>query len=500
MNNQPQELSNHPAIVKMREEHFANPAIAEPFTLTVVGDIIQTNPITQRTDPAVRSILDPILESDVAFGNMESNFGDYRNAIKGIGGLQGCKEVAEDVKKMGFGLVARSSNHSTDQGVEEMLKSNQFLQEAGVVYAGTGTNLEDARAPQYFETPKGRIGLVAMTMSMRGRVDNQSSRSADCGMEMASYQAGNRNGAAGINFLRCTPSIVLTPELYEGILKIKQVEEEESRKALAAMGLEPEGKDGDRIGDVLAHLYGKITDANRQTMLYTTMFEVGDNPCGLSWHMNEDDLRLNLRSIRQGKEWSDFMIASIHTHDSATRLRTSELNDDPADYLVELAHAALDNGADIFVATGPHRLRGIEIYRGKPIFYSLASFVYQLWGTPAGPDRFSDTHLDSFYSETTETEMNMHAWPPLSLTRNPDPKNNIAKESVSVELQYDGGELHTILLRPIEFGYDAPISQCGIPRRPNTEVALRILGRMKRMSEKLGTEIVIENELGYIRF
>lgn len=494
------EIANHPAIVKAREEHFKGPSIKEPFTVTVVGDIIQTNPITQRQDPAVRGILDPIKESDVAFGNMESNFGDYRNATSGIGGLQGCKEVAADVKKMGFGLVARSSNHSTDQGVEEMLKSNRYLQEQGIVYAGTGINLEDARAPQYYETPKGRIGLVAMTASMRGRVDNQSSRSADCGMEMASYTSGNRNGAAGINFLRATPSVVLPPELYEGIRKIKEFEEEFARKAVAehAGDVTTDGKEANKV---MEHLYGKISNPKKQTMIYTQMFEEGDDLCALHYHMNDDDVRLNLRSIRQGKEWSDYMIASLHSHDSSSIVRGLDfLQEKPADFIVEIAHKSIDNGADVFVCTGPHLLRGIEIYKGKPIFYSLASFIYQLWGTPAGPDRYSDNQMDTFFSETTETEMNMDMWPPLSITRHPDLTNMESMESISAALSYEDGKLKEILLRPIEFGYDAPISQRGIPRVPKPEVANRILNRMKRMSEPFGTVIEIEDGIGHIRF
>jgi hypothetical protein len=47
------------------------------------------------------------------------------------------------------------------------------------------------------------------------------------------------------------------------------------------------------------------------------------------------------------------------------------------DFLVELAHQAIDNGADAFVGHGPHVLRGVEIYKGKPIFYGLGEFFYQ---------------------------------------------------------------------------------------------------------------------------
>jgi poly-gamma-glutamate synthesis protein (capsule biosynthesis protein) len=38
---------------------------------------------------------------------------------------------------------------------------------------------------------------------------------------------------------------------------------------------------------------------------------------------------------------------------------------------------AIDAGADAILGSGPHVLRGIEMYKGKPIFYSLGDFIYQ---------------------------------------------------------------------------------------------------------------------------
>jgi len=494
------ELADHPAIVKAREEHFKGTAIKDPFTISIVGDMIITYPFSQRIDPELRGVLDPIKESDVAFGNMESNFGDLRNARKGIGGLMGTKDVAADVKKMGFEIVARSSNHSTDQGIDEMVKSNQYLQDAGIVYAGTGINLEDARAPQYLETPKGRIGLVAMTTFMRGNVDKQSSRSADCGMEMATYQSGNRYGTAGNNAMRVTPAVVLPPELFEGIRKIKEYEQEYGRKMTEKYGEYVTTDGGKETDKVMEHLYGKVKDPSKQALVYTQMFKEGDAPCGLSYEMNADDLRLNLRSIRQGKEWSDYMIASIHTHDQANTLRKLDfLQHEPSDYLIDLAHQSIDNGADVFTVTGPHLVRGIEIYKGRPIFYSLHAFAFQVWGTPTGSDRYSDNHVSEFYTETTETEINMSMWPGSSITHHDDLSNMETMESVYAQLKYDEGKLQEIILRPIEFGYGVPISQHGMPRVPKPNVADRILKRMQRLCEPFGTEVVIEGELGYIR-
>ncbi len=43
---------------------------------------------------------------------------------------------------------------------------------------------------------------------------------------------------------------------------------------------------------------------------------------------------------------------------------------------VEFAHLLIDDGADMILGHHPHRVQGIEIYNGKPIFYSLGNFLF----------------------------------------------------------------------------------------------------------------------------
>jgi poly-gamma-glutamate synthesis protein (capsule biosynthesis protein) len=50
------------------------------------------------------------------------------------------------------------------------------------------------------------------------------------------------------------------------------------------------------------------------------------------------------------------------------------------DYERILGHASIDAGADIVLGHHHHFLRGIELYRGKPIFYGLGHFVFDLPG------------------------------------------------------------------------------------------------------------------------
>jgi len=46
------------------------------------------------------------------------------------------------------------------------------------------------------------------------------------------------------------------------------------------------------------------------------------------------------------------------------------------DYQIELAHLCVDLGARAVLGAHPHRLQGIEVYRGAPIFYSLGNFIF----------------------------------------------------------------------------------------------------------------------------
>src|SRR5579885_3323292 len=52
------------------------------------------------------------------------------------------------------------------------------------------------------------------------------------------------------------------------------------------------------------------------------------------------------------------------------------LGEEVLDYMTEIAHAAIDAGADIVIGHGPHYSLPVEVYHGKPIFYGLGSFSF----------------------------------------------------------------------------------------------------------------------------
>jgi poly-gamma-glutamate capsule biosynthesis protein CapA/YwtB (metallophosphatase superfamily) len=64
----------------------------------------------------------------------------------------------------------------------------------------------------------------------------------------------------------------------------------------------------------------------------------------------------------------DLVVASFHWG--------KELHARPEPYQTEFAHAAIDAGADLVLGHHPHVPQGFELYKGKPVAYSLGNFVF----------------------------------------------------------------------------------------------------------------------------
>src|SRR5215211_6973511 len=92
--------------------------------------------------------------------------------------------------------------------------------------------------------------------------------------------------------------------------------------------------------------------------------------CAVVRLSNEEDVAEVAAVVRNAAALSDYVIISIHAHEGGGGTA-------PAEFVTNFAHAMIDAGAAVFVGHGPHYLRGIEVYRGKPIFYSLGDFIFQ---------------------------------------------------------------------------------------------------------------------------
>ena len=220
---------------------------------------------------------------------------------------------------------------------------------------------------------------------------------------------------------------------------------------------------------------------------------VGPTP-GIKNHtMNQDDLRDILRSIRNAKQYADFVVAAIHAHQGPYVAQKWEFEDEPPDFLIELAHKAIDNGADVFAGSGPHVLRGIEIYKGKPIFYDQGEFFREMDLPAVGLGTYRLHGLDPFTTELTETELNKQ-----EIERR-DVRAPLHYQSYLATSRYDNGKLAEVRIYPTDLRRDGPTSRAGIPQSAPPEIAQQILGRVQMLSKKLGTTVTIDGNVGVIR-
>jgi poly-gamma-glutamate synthesis protein (capsule biosynthesis protein) len=91
----------------------------------------------------------------------------------------------------------------------------------------------------------------------------------------------------------------------------------------------------------------------------------GIPPVIITW-ADPDYLRGFTDDIAALRQKTDILVASCHWG----------LHKDVLAYMPEIAHAAIEAGADLVIGHGPHCALPVEVYRGKAIFYGLGSFSF----------------------------------------------------------------------------------------------------------------------------
>jgi len=94
-------------------------------------------------------------------------------------------------------------------------------------------------------------------------------------------------------------------------------------------------------------------------------------PCRVHTFAHREDLAALQQDVRQARGQAEVVVVSIHwgIHFVPAVI---------ADYQREVGRAAIDAGASLILGHHAHILKGIEIYRGRPIFYSLGNFAIDL--------------------------------------------------------------------------------------------------------------------------
>src|SRR5271168_5251264 len=142
--------------------------VPDGFTFAAAGDLISPKPFDLTQDAAMGRVAELFRRADVGFANQEGAIFDVAgfkgsNAAENGGGTPvSPAQVARDLRSMGISIVSKANNHATDWGSEGLIATLAALAGAGVVQAGSGPGLKEARVPGYVETRHGLAAVISV--------------------------------------------------------------------------------------------------------------------------------------------------------------------------------------------------------------------------------------------------------------------------------------------------------------------------------------------------
>lgn len=427
------------------------------ISVTAAGDFLPQRRIPENYE-GFAQVSDFIKRGDARFFNLETTFPDehcFGHQFYGGAYLRADARILDDARRYGFNVLAWANNHSLDYAYRGLELTMQALQKAGFPSAGVGRNLDEAAAPAYLDTPKGSVGVIGVVSTMMNIA------------AMAGRQSRRIPGRPGVNGLRVDDYVEVTPEQYE---VIKDVVAQSQMNAQADIS--------------------RAEGFTPPLPLGVTAFRTTNVRCGEKTryvtHPNKRDMDRIIASIKTARAQCDYVMVSMHSHEVGGP--NKEL---PGDFYTEFAHACIDAGATAILGHGPHIIRPIEIYKGRPIFYCMGNFIFQEELTEyTAEDQFekygltSDTPMGDMYDIRTEG----HTRGLLCDRR--------VMEAFIPYFEIDNDKVTKIELMPIDMGVHLEYWQMGLPR---PGFGMGILERLAEMSKPYGTEIKIrEDGIGVI--
>jgi hypothetical protein len=422
------------------------------YVVAAVGDVLMQEPMGKMISPQLRKVL---READTTVGNMEFYLVDRRTwaGSYGFENNWAPKELAADLADLGFDLMAPGEGQGGEAGMRESIK---YLDDVGIKLAGYGPNLSIARQPAFQHLEKGTVAMVSAYPV--GAVGDPSDAAKNkCGAD------GSERW--GLNPLRLTTWNVVTPDQLQQLKAI--------RESIVARRSEPD----------VSRPIPLPKDEPDRVMIFQNRYMAGPKPGEYFYEMNPVDREAQILAVRNAKEYADFVIFTMHVHENRYAFQAYSQDNYPPNYVIELAHEMVDNGMDMYVGHGNHTIQGIEIYKGRPIFYNLGNFSVHRFGSDDSPPGTNMTNIE-------RGEVGNH-W----LQQD----NNLV--ALVAQTKYVNGKLEEVRIYPVDLGVgrNRPWSKMNVPQTPSPELAKKILTDVQTYSAPFGTKISIENGVGVIR-
>lgn len=421
------------------------------LTVTAVGDISLSRRLTMGSDNELQGLVE---EADASLANLESAIiadestpAAYNNGLY----LHSSPWALDELDAYGFNMFSAATNHTGDYLQDGMHQTMEELKARNLCYAGLGRDMPNARSPAYLDTPSGRVGLVAATSTVK--------RGTQAGPRSRSQQS-----RAGVAPLRHRTSYRVTESQLEALREIsEQVGFEEMKESFSI-------PTGSKESLMLVDIDSGITFP----------FVLDDEPA-IDRQLVPQDAKALIQEVARAEKRSDYVVASLHAHEGAHGM----FNDQTVPtFLRSIAHDCVRAGADMVVGHGPHVLRGIEVFDGAPIFYSLGNFALQFETSTDFPAEMYEKHgVDPDASSVTLVDRMINDSDKLDVLA------DLRKTRLTVLPMVSFDERPQVSLYPVDLGVDEETYRRGDPRLADGEVADEIFSDLERLSEPFGTEI-----------
>jgi poly-gamma-glutamate capsule biosynthesis protein CapA/YwtB (metallophosphatase superfamily) len=198
---------------------------------------------------------------------------------------------------------------------------------------------------------------------------------------------------------------------------------------------------------------------------------------------NPVDSKRILQSIREARQHADLVIVYQHNHVFGNRSFATIFTEGmqerlaPNDWLKKWTHAEIDAGADIIVMHGAPLLHGVEVYHGRPIFYDLGNFIYNVPPTLTYIDEPMNWESAVAYVEFKGKDLQSISFRPIAL-------NNVGEGQPDIHNEYANNQF---------------LDTRGLPSPATGARAGYILRRLAEASRAFGTTVEIKGDTAEIK-
>ena len=425
-------------------------------TFLATGDMFITRRIPENGYEGFDRLRTCIRSHDVAFTNLEMTFHDREgtpNAVSGGTWAMAEPAMLDEVRRFGFNLYNTANNHSCDYSSDGLMATIGHLKARNMVFSGTGATLSDASRPCYLETRGHRVALISVSSTL-------------IPTDVPADPTGNLPGRPGLNPLR-----------YTRLYHLDEAHFAAAEELVAVSGVNIPRERSARNGYANPLPEGRLTLGSAEF--------VKDSRCYIESVCNAKDLTRIEAEIQEARRQADVVLVSLHAHE-CDGLETNV----PSQFVEVFCRSCIDAGATAVLGHGPHELRGIELYKGGVIFYSLGNFLFQTetvafqpWDAYSNKNMAPDTKVGQYMDHRSQNG-----------TRGFAVREWIWK-SVMAGFTVVDGKLTQIQLYPIDLGQHKTRGQKGTPVLSEDP---GILTYLTRLSEPYGTHIRIEDAVGFI--